>query len=198
MIDPLQKKLEGYHIVLASASPRRQQFFKELGCIFEVRIRPVEEIYPATLKGSEIACFLSELKATPLAGSLNPNEILVTSDTVVWYKDISLAKAANEEEAYEMLTTLSGEWHEVITAVTFTTTIAQKTVYDTTRVRFKKLSDAEIHYYIKTFTPFDKAGAYGIQEWIGLIGIEEIQGSYTNVVGLPTRLVYETLMSIPS
>lgn len=198
MTDPLQKSLVGYRIVLASASPRRQQFFKEMGCEFEVRIQAVEEIYPPVLQGSEIACFLSKLKATPFEGTLDPNDILITSDTVVWHKDNSLAKADNEEEAYEMLTTLSGEWHEVITAVTFTTTIAQKTVYDTTRVRFKKLSEAEIRYYIKTFKPFDKAGAYGIQEWIGLIGIEEIHGSYTNVVGLPTRLVYETLMSMPS
>lgn len=197
MTDPLQKRLDGYRIVLASASPRRQHFFKELGCEFEVRIRPVEEIYPPTLQGSEIACFLSKLKATSFEGTLQPKEILVTSDTVVWHKDVSLAKAENEEEAYQMLTTLSGEWHEVITAVTFTTTIAQKTIYDTTRVKFKRLSNAEIRHYIKTFKPFDKAGAYGIQEWIGLIGIEEIQGSYTNVVGLPTHLVYETLMSIP-
>lgn len=197
MIDPLQKKLEGYRLVLASASPRRQQFLKALGCTFDIRLRPVEEVHPPMLKGNEIACYLSRLKATPFEGSLKDNELLITSDTVVWHQNSSLAKASSSHEAYEMLSTLSGDWHEVITAVTFTTVKLQKTVYETTRVKFKKLSEGELRYYIEHFKPFDKAGAYGIQEWIGLIGIEEIQGSYPNVVGLPTHLVYETLMSFP-
>lgn len=192
----LQEKLKKYRLILASGSPRRQQFFKELGLDFEVRLKGVDEIYPPELQGKEIARYLAELKASPFRKNLEENEIVVTSDTVVWHKGKSLAKAANTDEAYQMLKTLSGDWHEVITAVTFTTSSNQHTVHHTTKVKFKILSDTEIRYYINAFKPFDKAGAYGIQEWIGLIGIEEIQGSYTNVVGLPTQLVYETLMTI--
>lgn len=190
----LQDFLKGHKIILASGSPRRQQFFYELEIDFEVRLKQVEEIYPPELRGSEIARYLAELKATPFQENLNADEIVITSDTVVWHNGCSLAKAGDTEEAYQMLSTLSDDWHEVITAVTFTTNSHQKTVHHVTRVKFKSLSEAEIHYYIKNYRPFDKAGAYGIQEWIGLIGIEEIQGSYTNVVGLPTQLVYETLM----
>lgn len=196
MTDPLRQKLKGRQIVLATASPRRQGFFKELGLDFDIRLKPIPETYPPELKGSEIACYLSRLKATPFEGTLETHEILVTSDTVVWHQGVSLAKAADSEEAYRMLATLSDGWHEVITAVTLTTPTAQETVFETTRVKFKKLSESEIRHYIETFHPYDKAGAYGIQEWIGLIGIEEIQGSYPNVVGLPTHLVYETLMSM--
>lgn len=194
----LQEKLKGYHLILASGSPRRQQFFKELGLDFEVRLKSVDEIYPKELQGNEIARYLSKLKASPFKGSLVSNEILVTSDTVVWHRNSSLAKASDTEEAYQMLKTLSGDWHDVITAVTFTTSKTQNTVHHTTKVKFKEFSEAEILYYVSTFRPFDKAGAYGIQEWIGLIGIEEILGSYTNVVGLPTHLVYETLMNMVS
>lgn len=194
----LQEKLKKYKIILASGSPRRQQFFKDLGLDFEVRLKDIDEVYPQELQGKEIALYLSELKASPFESNLEKNEIVVSSDTVVWHKGNSLAKAADAEEACQMLKTLSGDWHEVITAVTFTTSKNQRSVDYTTRVKFKVLSDAEIQYYVNTFKPFDKAGAYGIQEWIGLIGIEEIQGSYTNVVGLPTQLVYETLMDIVS
>ena len=126
------------------------------------------------------------------------NDILITSDTVVWYKGKSLAKPAGIKEAYEMLTALSNDWHDVITSVSFTTKTSQKTVNHTTRVKFKALTKDEIQYYVEKYKPFDKAGGYGIQEWIGLIGIEEIQGSYTNVVGLPTQLVYKTLMNMVS
>lgn len=194
----LHEKLKGYRIILASGSPRRQQFFKELGLDFEVRLKRVDEVYPLALQGIEIARYLSNLKASPFKENLAENEILVTSDTVVWHNNKSLAKAADIEEACQMLKTLSGDWHEVITAVTFTTSKIQNTVHHTTNVKFTTLSEAEILYYVNSCMPFDKAGAYGIQEWIGLIGIEEIQGSYTNVVGLPTQLVYETLMDMVS
>ena len=187
----LNDLLKGYRIILASGSPRRQQFFKELGFQFEVKLKPVAEIYPPTLQGKEIARYLSKLKAAPFQENLAANEIVVTSDTVVWHNGNSLAKAADIEEAYQMLKTLSGDWHEVITAVTFTSSENQKTIHHTTRVKFKVLLESEIRYYVNTFKPFDKAGAYGIQEWIGLIGIKKIEGSYTNVVGLPTHLVYE-------
>lgn len=189
----LQEKLKGYSLVLASGSPRRQQFFRELGVGFEIRLKPVEEKYPTQLKGSEIPYYLAELKAAAFNGELKPNEILITSDTVVWHNEKSLAKPANSIEAFNMLKTLSGDWHEVITSVCFTTPSKQRTVTETTKVKFKKLTDEEIQYYVNTYKPFDKAGGYGIQDWIGLIAIEKIKGSYTNVVGLPTHLVYKTL-----
>ena len=191
-----QKKFKKYSIILASASPRRQQFFREMGLDFEIRLKSVEEVYPKELKGSAISDYLAELKASAFDGTLAPNEILITSDTVVWHKNTSLAKAENAEEARTMLKTLSGDWHEVITSVCFTSTKQHKTVNHITKVKFKTLTDEEMNYYIKNYKPFDKAGAYGIQEWIGLIGIEKIEGSYPNVVGLPTHLVYETLLAI--
>ncbi|MFK7814386.1 MAG: Maf family nucleotide pyrophosphatase [Maribacter sp.] len=194
----LQDKLKGYKIILASGSPRRQQFFRELQLDFEVRLNSVEEVYPPKLQGSKISNYLSELKASAFEGALLSNEILVTSDTVVWHRDASLAKASDENEAFQMLRTLSGDWHEVITSVSFTTSKEQKTVNHITKVKLAELSDDEIWFYINTCKPFDKAGAYGIQEWMGLIAIEEIQGSYTNVVGLPTHLVYKTLIEMVS
>jgi len=189
----LRDKLKKHKIILASASPRRQQFFKEMGLDFETRIKSVEEIHPPELMGSEISDYLAVLKASAFEGSLANNEILITSDTVVWHRNESLAKAANAKEAFLILQKLSDDWHEVITSVCFTTTKKQKTVNHVTKVKFKNLSDDEIDYYIANYKPYDKAGAYGIQEWIGLIGIEEIKGSYTNVVGLPTQLVYKVL-----
>ncbi|TMM57526.1 septum formation protein Maf [Maribacter algarum] len=194
----LQNILSDYKIILASNSPRRQQFFKELHLDFKVRLKTVEEIYPPELQGSEISNYLARLKASAFKGSLQSNEILVTSDTVVWHNEASLAKPSDENEAFQMLRTLSGNWHEVITSVSFTTSKEQKTVHHITKVRLAELTDDEIWFYINTFKPFDKAGAYGIQEWIGHIAIEEIQGSYTNVVGLPTHLVYKTLIEMVS
>lgn len=192
----LLDKLKNHKIILASGSPRRQQFLKELHLPFEVRLKAIAEVYPVHLKGYEISNYLSELKATAFASSLSPNEILITSDTVVWHNKTSLAKAADKDAAYKMLHALSGDWHEVITSVSFTTRNSQKTVYQITNVKFKELTEDEIWFYIDHYKPFDKAGAYGIQEWIGLIGIEEIKGSYTNVVGLPTQLFYKTLIEV--
>lgn len=194
----LQDVLKKYRIILASGSPRRQQFFKEMDLVFEVRLKSVEEIYPDTLKGSEISDYLAILKADALKSELEEKDILITSDTVVWHNDQSLAKPADREEAHTMLRTLSDDWHEVITSVCFSTTTIQKVVHQTTRVKFKPLEDEEIRFYIEKFGPYDKAGGYGIQEWIGLIGIEEIHGTYSNVVGLPTNLVYKTLMTMAS
>jgi len=192
----LLDKLKDFKIILASGSPRRQQFFKELQIDFEVRLKSVDEIYPEELQGSEISDYLAELKASAFKDNLSADEILITSDTVVWYENKSLAKASNDSEAFQMLKTLSADWHEVITSVSFTTSIEQKTVNHSTKVKLAELSDDEIWFYIHNYKPFDKAGAYGIQEWIGLIGIEEIKGSYTNVVGLPTHLVYKTLIEM--
>lgn len=189
-------KFEGYKIILGSGSPRRQQFLRELELNFEIRIKAVDEIYPKSLKGAEIADFLAQLKASVFEDSLQDKEILITSDTVVWHNNRALGKPVDASDAFDMLKSLSNAWHEVITAVCFTTNEKQLTVNDNTWVKFKELSDTEIDHYIKQYSPFDKAGGYGIQDWIGLIGIEEIRGSYSNVVGMPTHLVYKTLITM--
>ena len=194
----LREKLKDHKIILASGSPRRHQFFKELDLPFTVDLRPVKELYPEKLKGSEITNYLAELKAEVFQKELKKNDILITSDTIVWHNNKALGKPETPSEAYKMLESLSGSTHKVITSVTFTTTRYQKTVHSTTAVTFKKLSNEEIDYYIKNYDPLDKAGAYGIQEWIGLIGITRIEGSYFNVVGLPTHMVYKTLLELAS
>ncbi|WP_282111479.1 Maf family nucleotide pyrophosphatase [Maribacter stanieri] len=192
----LKNKLKDYHLILASGSPRRHLFFKDMELDFEIRIKSVDEIYPTDLKGAEISDYLAKLKAEVFKLELKPKDILITSDTVVWYNNESLAKAIDSEEAESMLKKMSGEWHQVITSVCFTTNERQIIQHSITEVKFKELSIEEIRHYIKEYQPFDKAGAYGIQEWLGLIGIEQIKGSYTNVVGLPTQLVYETLSKL--
>ena len=192
--NPLAEHLEGKKIILASGSPRRKKFFEDFGVDFEIRLKPVDEVYPENLKAAQISDFLAELKASAFEGTLKKHEILITSDTVVWLNGESLAKASNQQEAIDMLTKLSNQWHKVITSVCFTTPSHQTTVNATTSVKFKKLTPDEIYFYIDEYEPFDKAGAYGIQEWIGAIGIEEINGSYNTVVGLPTHLVYNTLL----
>ncbi|MFS4468438.1 Maf family nucleotide pyrophosphatase [Maribacter sp. 2210JD10-5] len=194
----LQEKLKNYKLILASASPRRQQFLREMGLDFEVRLKEVEEMYPLHLEASDISDYLAKLKASVQKDDLKSHEILITSDTVVWHNGESLAKPKDAQEAQEMLEKLSNDWHEVITSVCFTTPKTQLIKNHSTQVKFKELSIAEIMYYIENYQPYDKAGAYGIQEWIGLIGIKELKGTYTNVVGLPTQLVYETLMHMVS
>jgi len=192
----LKNKLKEHHLILASGSPRRHQFFKEMELDFEVRIKSVDEIYPAELKGAEISDYLAKLKAEVFLPELQSKDILITSDTVVWHNNESLAKAEDNTEAEDMLKKLSGDWHQVISSVCFTTIERQIVQHSITEVKFKNLTIDEIRHYIKEYKPYDKAGAYGIQEWIGLIGIEKIKGSYTNVVGLPTLLVYETLLQL--
>ena len=194
--NPLAEKLKGHKIILASGSPRRKRFFEELGIPFDVQLRPVNEVYPNTLKAEEISNYLAELKASAFKDSLRENEILITSDTVVWWNGESLEKAKNKGHAVEMLQKLSGDWHEVLTSVCITTIDKQTTLNASTKVKFRALTKKELVYYVDCFEPYDKAGAYGIQEWLGAIAIEEIQGSYNNVVGLPTHLVYKTLMNM--
>ena len=189
----LNEKLKNHHIILASSSPRRQSFFKDLGLDFEVRLKPIKEDYPQRLHHFEISDYLAQLKALPFKEELKDNEILITSDTIVWHNNKALGKPVNEEDAFNMLKSMSNTAHEVITSVCFTTQTTQKTVNHITKVTFKNLTDQEIQYYIKTCKPFDKAGAYGIQEWIGQIGVTKIEGSYFNVMGLPVHLVYQTL-----
>jgi septum formation protein len=192
----LQEKLKDHHIILASGSPRRHQFFKELEIDFEIRLKPVQEIYPSELKGSEITDFLARLKADAFQGELNTGDILITSDTIVWHENKPLEKPKDPAQALEMIKALCGETHEVITSVCFKTAENVRIVNASTRVTFSQLGEDEILHYIERYRPFDKAGAYGIQEWIGLIGVEHIEGSYFNVVGLPTHLVYQTLLEI--
>lgn len=187
------KNLKQYKIILASGSPRRQQFFNDLGLDFEIRLKDIEEIYPKNLQGVEITNYLAELKAAAFQDELKANEILVTSDTIVWHNNKALGKPTDYDDAFSILKTLSNETHEVITSVCFKTITKTETIYDITKVTFKELSDDTIHYYLEHYKTFDKAGAYGIQEWIGLIGISKIEGSYTNVVGLPTEKVYHYL-----
>lgn len=190
--------LKNYHLILASGSPRRQQFFSDLGLDFEIRLKPIKEEYPNRLTHFEISDYLAQLKALPFKEELKEKDILITSDTIVWHNNKALGKPKNEQDAFNMIKSLSHATHEVITSVCFTTTKLQKTVNATTKVTFKELSDTEINHYITTCKPFDKAGAYGIQEWIGQIGITKIEGSYFNVVGLPTHLVYKTLETLIS
>lgn len=190
----LKEKLHLYQLVLASSSPRRQQFLKELGLPFEIRLRAVEEIYPENLKAFEVAEYLAKLKASAFS-DLGINEILITGDTVVSVENQILGKPKNEKEAFEMLRTLSGKKHEVVSAICLKSLKTINVDHDITQVYFKQLSEEEIEFYIKNFRPFDKAGAYGIQEWIGQIGIEKIEGSYFNVMGMPTHLLYNMLQN---
>ncbi len=183
-------------IILASGSPRRHQFFKELEIPFTVDVRPVKEEYPDYLTGNEITDFLAELKAESFKAELQDHQIVITSDTIVCNNDRAIGKPTNEKEAIAMIKSLSGITHQVITSVCFTTTKLQKTVNASTMVSFKVLTTGEINYYVEKFKPYDKAGGYAIQEWIGLIGITRIEGSYFNVVGLPTHLVYDNLLEV--
>jgi septum formation protein len=192
----LKNLLKNHNLILASGSPRRHEFFKILDLDFEIRLKPIEEIFPDILTQSEITDFLAELKAKPFLNDLKLNDILVTSDTIVWHNDKAIGKPKDEQDAFNMIMGLSNDTHAVISSITFTTTTKQITINTTTKVTFKALTEDEVWYYVNTFKPLDKAGAYGIQEWIGAIGISKIEGSYNNVVGLPTHLLYETLNSI--
>ena len=192
----LKHKLANYSIILASGSPRRQQFFKDLDLDFEIRLKDVEEIYPPELKAGEITNYLAELKAKAFEGEINDNEILITSDTIVWHKDKALGKPKDKEDAFAILKSLSNATHEVITSVCFKTKNKTELISEITKVTFNPLTDAVIDYYLEHYKPYDKAGAYGIQEWIGFIGVAKVEGSYTNVMGMPTDKVFEYLNNL--
>ena len=192
----LTHKLANYSIILASGSPRRQQFFKDLDLDFEIRLKDVEEIYPPELKAEEITNYLAELKANAFEGELNENEILITSDTIVWHNDKALGKPKDKEDAFAILKSLSNATHEVITSVCFKTKNKTELISEITKVTFNTLTDAVIDYYLEHYKPYDKAGAYGIQEWIGFIGVAKVEGSYTNVMGMPTDKVFEYLNNL--
>ena len=182
-----------YKIILASGSPRRQQFFKDMNLDFEIRLKEIDEKYPIHLKGAKITNFLSELKANAFKNELSDDELLITSDTLVMLGDEVLGKPKDYEDAFKMLKKLSNKTHKVITSVCFKTNQKTTLLSDTTRVTFKELKEESIRYYLDNYKPFDKAGSYGIQDWIGLVGISKIQGSYSNVVGLPTEKVFAFL-----
>lgn len=192
----LKDKLKNYNLILASGSPRRQQFFKDLGFDFEIRLKPVKEEYPSTLRHFEITNYLAQLKSLPFESELNATDILVTSDTIVWFNETALGKPRNADEAFHMIRELSGNTHEVISSICVKHKTFQKTVHDVTKVTFKELTDDEIWHYINNYSPYDKAGGYGIQEWFGFIAVAKLEGSYFNVMGLPTHLLYETLNTI--
>jgi len=189
----LKDKFKNHKIILASGSPRRQQFFTDLDLDFEIRLKDIEEVYPEQLQGVEITNYLAQLKANAFEGELNDNELLITSDTIVWHNNKALGKPKDYQDAFGILRTLSNATHEVITSVCFKSKTKTETLFEVTKVTFMALSDEAITYYLDHYKPFDKAGAYGIQEWIGLVGITKIEGSYTNVVGLPTEKVYHYL-----
>ena len=188
-------KLNKINIILASGSPRRQQFFKEMDLHYTIRLKEIEEIYPEHLQAEEITNFLAELKASAFENDLKENDVLVTSDTIVWLNGKALGKPKDYDDAFQMLQQLANQTHEVITSVCLKSIDKTDVFHCVTKVTFANLSDEAIRYYLDNYKPFDKAGSYGIQDWIGLIGISKIEGSYTNVVGLPTEMLFQKLMN---
>lgn len=192
----LLKNLSNYQINLASGSPRRQALFKQLKIPFKSVTKPIIESYPSDLKAEEITNFLVKKKFQPFIKNLSNNDLIITADTIVWHKNKSLEKPKNKLQAIAMIEALSNQKHTVITSVGIKT-IAKEIIFcDKTDVYFKKLSIDEINYYVNHYNPIDKAGAYGIQEWIGLIGVTKIEGSYFNVMGLPVHKLYNELKKI--
>ena len=191
----LKEKLKDYNVILASGSPRRQQFLRELDINFEVRLKDVEEIYPDTLKEAAITDYLAELKASALLDTLSEDDILITSDTIVWHDNKALGKPKDYDDAFHMIKSLLGNTHKVITSVAIKTINKSIIFNEVTKVTFNKLTDDEIKFYLDNYKPFDKAGSYGIQEWIGLVAISKIEGSYSNVVGMPVDKVYQHLIN---
>ena len=187
--------LKDKRLILASSSPRRQELIKGLGLKVEIRIKPIIEEYPEHLKHFEIPDYLAQLKSMQFEDTLTPKDILITSDTIVWFKNTALGKPADANDAFQMLRSLSGQTHEVITSVCFKTLAKLKTINSITKVTFKQLSNSEINYYIKNFKVLDKAGSYGIQDWIGQIAVTKIEGSYFNVMGFPMDKIYNTLLT---
>ena len=193
MLDNLEK----YKVILASGSPRRRELMAGLGVNYEVRILPdVDESYPDTLQGEEIPLYIAKEKADAYIPMMQPDELIITADTIVWLDGKVLGKPRDREDALQMLRTMSGRTHKVFTGVCITTTDWQRSFTAQTEVRFATLSEDEIIYYVDNFKPMDKAGAYGVQEWIGFIGVENISGSYYNIMGLPVQRLYRELLKV--
>ena len=188
------ENLNKYEIVLASNSPRRKELLQRMGVNFKVRtLFGIDESYPDSLRGEDIVCYISRNKAKAYQSSMAPNELLITADTIVYVDGEVMGKPKNAEQAKEMLHKLSGKTHQVITGVTIVTAKRTENFGVTSQVKFTNITDEEINFYVDNYLPFDKAGAYGIQEWIGIVAVEEIKGSYINVVGLPVQRLYQKL-----
>lgn len=188
------ENLNKYEIVLASNSPRRKELLQRMGVNFKVRtLFGIDESYPDSLRGEDIVCYISRNKAKAYQSSMAPNELLITADTIVYVDGEVMGKPKNAEQAKEMLHKLSGKTHQVITGVTIVTAKRTENFGVTSQVKFTNITDEEINFYVDNYLPFDKAGAYGIQEWIGIAAVEEIKGSYFNVVGLPVQRLYQKL-----
>lgn len=188
------ENLNKYEIVLASNSPRRKELLQRMGVNFKVRtLFGTDESYPDSLRGEDIVCYISRNKAKAYQSSMAPNELLITADTIVYVDGEVMGKPKNAEQAKEMLHKLSGKTHQVITGVTIVTAKRTENFGVTSQVKFTNITDEEINFYVDNYLPFDKAGAYGIQEWIGIVAVEEIKGSYFNVVGLPVQRLYQKL-----
>lgn len=189
--------LKKYKVILASNSPRRKELLAGLGVDYEVRTLPdVDESYPETLQGADIPLYIAKEKADAYVAMMQPGELMITADTIVWLDGKVLGKPWDREDALQMLRTMSGRTHEVFTGVCITTTDWQRSFTAQTEVRFATLSEEEIAYYVDNFQPMDKAGAYGVQEWIGFIGVENISGSYYNIMGLPVQKLYRELLKV--
>ena len=192
----LKEKLSDYEIILASQSPRRIKFFNELDIQFKSVKLDFDESYPNNLMAEQITDFIADKKASYYTKLLNKNTIVITSDTIVWLNKEAIGKPKDNENAKEILRTLSGNTHKVITSFCIKTLESKNIINDTTEVTFKNLTEKEIDFYIKNNNVLDKAGAYGIQDWIGYIGITNIKGTYNNVMGLPTHSLYKELMNL--
>lgn len=187
------KNLQGKKLILASKSPRRQALIAGLDIDFEIRLKEVEEIYPSDLAPELVPEFLAKLKAEPFLDSLEDSEILLTSDTIVILDGRIMEKPKSEDEAKRMLTELSGHTHVVVTGVCISSNEQQKVFANQTKVTFLELTEEEIAFYISKYKPFDKAGSYGAQEWLGYVAIEKLEGSFYSVMGLPLHQVYQAL-----
>lgn len=186
--------VEGYKVILASNSPRRKELLAGLGIDFSVRIiKDIDESYPASLRGEDIPVFISGKKAEAYRRTMAEDELIITADTIVYDNDKVLGKPSSREEAINMLTELSGHAHEVITGVTICSRDKMKQFASVSKVFFDNLTGEEIEYYVDKYRPYDKAGSYGIQEWIGFVGVTRIEGSYFNVMGLPIQRLYKEL-----
>ena len=191
------ENLNKYRIILASNSPRRKELLSGLGIQYEVKTLPdIDESYPEGLDGMEIPAFIARFKADAYREVMQTDELIITADTIVWLDGNVMGKPKDAEEAREMLRSLSGQTHQVITGVCLTTAVYQKAFATMTDVTFATLSEEEIDYYVERYSPMDKAGSYGIQEWIGFIGVESISGSYFNVMGLPIQRLYTELKKL--
>ena len=192
----LFEKLKDYRVILASGSERRRQLLKELGIDFEVVVKPFDESFPDNLCGEQIAEYISVEKAKMFINDIKANELIITADTIVLLDNKILGKPLDKPDALRMLRKISGKTHEVITGVSILYDNKIITFTDTTKVTFREMTDSELNYYVEKYSPYDKAGAYGIQEWIGLAACSRIEGSFYNVMGLPVQKVYDKLCEI--